>query len=106
MDNVNWCPSGQGYPAYCPLSGYGKEYKYCCTTFYLGSLKPTCCHLPISAWNIFSIIFACIIVIALLTFFTCWFLPNCPLNQRMIANRLQREREAGIIQYDREPFRH
>uniref|UniRef100_A0A7E4VWZ0 Uncharacterized protein n=1 Tax=Panagrellus redivivus TaxID=6233 RepID=A0A7E4VWZ0_PANRE len=119
----NWCPSGLGYPTYCPTSGYGYEYTNCCSTFlWFGS---GCCYNAISAWNIIIICLAIFLLLAATIYLSCRYCTGCPLynRQRALARgqvRNPRQQQyypgqpqpgyspapPGVVYYDKEPGRH
>ncbi|VDM95971.1 unnamed protein product [Thelazia callipaeda] len=60
---IYWCPSGNGYPAYCPRPTDSDEYTYCCVYGY-GIDMPTCCRFPFHTGLLYTMIFSLIIIIA------------------------------------------
>jgi len=111
---TNWCPSGTGYPLYCPVSGYDYNYNHCCSTFlWFGG---GCCYLALSVWNIILIIIGIILLLAaLVALIRCWpkMYPKRSRNvqrrappQQAYNQQMYPQARPGVVVYEKEPFRH
>uniref|UniRef100_A0AC34QVE1 Uncharacterized protein n=1 Tax=Panagrolaimus sp. JU765 TaxID=591449 RepID=A0AC34QVE1_9BILA len=114
---TEWCPSGEGYPAYCPGSGQDYRYTHCCKPF-LGIGSGDCCYFAISIWNIIFIIICILAFLALLVVGIRWCWPQMfpqHRNRRQMDPRHHPQPQyshkypqnpPGVVQYEHEPFRH
>ncbi|KAE9549268.1 hypothetical protein FO519_007518 [Halicephalobus sp. NKZ332] len=110
---TNWCPSGEGYPAYCPMGGADYTYNHCCSTFLW--FGPGCCYLALSVWNIILIVISIILLLGLLVgLIRCWpsMYPNRSRNVQRRApvqtynQQMYPDARPGVVLYEKEPFRH
>uniref|UniRef100_A0A914EH69 Uncharacterized protein n=1 Tax=Acrobeloides nanus TaxID=290746 RepID=A0A914EH69_9BILA len=83
---IYWCPGGQGHLAYCPQPTDPDSYTYCCTFYYLGQDKPSCCLFPFHTGVVIAFIISAFVIAGLLIFLTCWCYPSCPLAKRLQQN--------------------
>ncbi|CAI4227008.1 unnamed protein product [Auanema sp. JU1783] len=87
--DINWCPDGRAYHPYCPGPADPDGYNYCCTHFYLGSSKPSCCRFPIHTGLFVSLIICSLPLAILFVFFYCWCWPSSHWNRRRLLRTAQ-----------------
>uniref|UniRef100_A0A0K0FKF1 Uncharacterized protein n=1 Tax=Strongyloides venezuelensis TaxID=75913 RepID=A0A0K0FKF1_STRVS len=88
---INWCPSGEGFLAFCPQPIDPDEYNVCCVMYRDGMDYPTCCtssYLP--GVIIGGTIGFCIFIIIFI-FLSCWCCYLCPLFRIRIRNKLRKQ---------------
>uniref|UniRef100_A0A0N4ZSS8 CX domain-containing protein n=1 Tax=Parastrongyloides trichosuri TaxID=131310 RepID=A0A0N4ZSS8_PARTI len=88
---INWCPSGEGFPAFCPQPIDPDNYDVCCVMYRDGMDYPTCCTSTFLPGFIIGGSIGFFIFIVVVIFFSCWCCYLCPLFRIRIKNRLLRQ---------------
>uniref|UniRef100_A0A0K0EHW1 Uncharacterized protein n=1 Tax=Strongyloides stercoralis TaxID=6248 RepID=A0A0K0EHW1_STRER len=88
---INWCPNGEGFPAFCPQPIDPDNYDVCCVMYRDGMDFPTCCRSKYLPGVIIGSIVGFFFFLTVFIFLSCWCCYLCPLFRLRIKNKFFKE---------------